>query len=381
MLAGFDAGAIGFVLPAMRSATGADAQTASWLLSVFVAATLVAVPACAFAVRRFGAPRLLQACLALAALAAALAALAPATGAVLAARALQGLAHGPLLPLGAAIVVVHWPVQVQGRLMGVISLGYGLAFLVAMVGTPWLLQFGWRSGFALSAGLALLALMLTPAGQARGAGSPVAAPTPTRTWRALSVRPMPAVALLAVGTGIGQAVLLWLPSLAVARLGAAMTETSLLMLPLVAGGLTATGLVIALLDRVGARPLVLGGAGLSVAGVLLAAAAPPSPAAFMAGAAALGLGVTGLCGGPLRYAAARALPLGEQGLAQGAVAWLTNLGVLGGSVLLGALAARGQAGTAVAATVQALLTACALMAVAFLAALALPRHRTASAAT
>jgi len=42
--AGFEAGAIGFVLPAMRESTGALAQLASWLLSVFVAATLVGVP-------------------------------------------------------------------------------------------------------------------------------------------------------------------------------------------------------------------------------------------------------------------------------------------------------------------------------------------------
>lgn len=368
LLAGFDAGAIGFVLPAMRAATGASAQAASWLLSVFVAATLVAVPLCAVAVRRWGAPRLLRACIAFAALAAASATLAPGTGTVLAARALQGLAHGPLLPLAAAVVVMHWPPQRQGRLIGLISLGYGLAFLAAMVGTPWLLQFGWRSGFAMSCALALATLAL-PLPAHTGAAT-VDLATPNGMWRSLLCRPMLAIAVLAFGTGVGQAVLVWFPTLAVARLGVAMTDTSLLMLPLVAGGLAATLLVIALLDRLGARPLVFGGALLTLAGVLLAAAAPASHVAFMAGAAVLGLGITGLCGGPLRYAAARARPMAEQGLAQGSVALLTNLGVLGGSILLGVLAGRG--GDTRAAIEGALLLACALMAVAFLAALALP---------
>src|SRR5258708_31001988 len=84
----------------------------------------------------------------------------------------------------------------------------------------------------------------------------------------------------------------------------------------------------------------------------------------MGGAGLLGLGITGLCGGPLRYAAARAMPAGAQGLAQSAVALATNVGLLGGSIVIGSLAAIG--GDERAALQMALLATCPGMAATFL---------------
>ncbi len=337
--AGFEAGAIGFVLPAMRDATGATAQQASWLLSVFVAATLLAVPASALATHRWPATRLLRACLALAVAAGALASVLPGPGPVLLARALQGLALGPLLPLVAAVVVMHWPAPQQGRLLGGLSLAYGLSFIVATVGTPWLLQWGWRAAFVVGAGLAALTLAWPlPRAVPVRRGSASRYPP----WRLAFGRPLLAVAVLALGTGVGQAVLVWVPTLAVTRLGIDMVATAPLMVPMLLGGLAATGLVIRTLDRLGARPLVLLGSASAVAGLGLAVAVPAGRLPFMAGSAALGFGVGLLSGGPLRYAAARALPRQAQGLAQGGVAWITDLGLLAGSLLLGHLAGRGD---------------------------------------
>ncbi|MFT3817414.1 MAG: MFS transporter [Rubrivivax sp.] len=336
--AGFEAGAIGFVLPALRRDTGASAQQASWLLSVFVAATLLSVPACALAARRLGAARLLRGCLALAVLAGALASVLPGLPAVLAARALMGLAHGPLLPLAAAVVVLHAPPQRHGRLLGLVSLSYGLSFVAATIGTPWLLLPGWRGAFVLGTALALLAwLVPLPASPPTAAA---AAPAPPRWPQALG-RPLRAVLLLALGTGIGQAALVWLPTLAVTRLQIGMTQAAPLMVPMLLGGLLATAGVMRWLDRLGPRPLVWAGGAVALAGLALAVAAPPGALAFMAGSAGMGLGIGLLSGGPLRYAAARALPPAAQGLAQGAVAWVTDLGLLAGTLLLGRLLAHG----------------------------------------
>jgi MFS family permease len=343
--AGFEAGAIGYVLPAMRQATGASAQQASWLLTAFVAATLLAVPAAALATRRWPATRLLRASLAGAVLAGGLATLLPGPGPLLAARVLQGLAIGPLLPLMAAVVVMHWPAAQQGRLLGQLSMAYGLSFVAATLGTPWLLQWGWRSAFALGALLAAASLAWPlPAGPAAQGGHGTGrSPSP---WALALSRPMHAVVLLALGTGVGQAALVWIPTLAVTRLGLGMTATAPLMVPMLLGGLAATVLVIQRLDRLGARPLALLGAGVATAGLLLAVAAPAGRLVFMAGSAGLGFGVGLLSGGPLRYAAARALPREAQGLAQGAVAWITDLGLLGGSLLLGHLAGQGASDSA-----------------------------------
>ncbi len=151
------------------------------------------------------------------------------------------------------------------------------------------------------------------------------------------------VVLLALGTGIGQSALVWMPTLAATRLGLDLKQTAPLMVPLLAGGLAATAAVIRWLDRHGAQRLALLGGATALAGLALAALAPPGRVFFMAGGGLLGFGIGMLSGGPLRYAAGRALPRDAQGLAQGAVAWLTDLGLLGGSLLLGHLAGAGGA--------------------------------------
>jgi len=112
--------------------------------------------------------------------------------------------------------------------------------------------------------------------------------------------------------------------------------------PLLLGGLCATTFVIRSLDRLGARSMVVIGLATAIAGVLMVVAAPAGRGFFMAGGAAMGFGIGLLSGGPLRYAAARALPPEVQALAQGAVAWLTDVGLLFGSVLMGHVAGRGS---------------------------------------
>lgn len=361
--AGFEAGAIGYVLPALRAATGAGALQASWLLSAFVAATLVSVPLAALAARRWSPARLLRGCLGLAAVAAVLAGALPGLEGVLAARVLQGLAHGPLPPLSAAVVVMHWPGERHGRLLGQLSMAYGLTYVAATLGTPWLLQWGWRGAFWLGAALAALSLVAPLPGAPPAGGT-----RPDRPWQLVFGRRMRPVVLLALGSGIGQSALVWMPTLAATRLGLDLKQTAPLMAPLLAGGLAATAAVIRWLDRHGARRLALVGLATALAGLALAALAPPGRGFFMAGGAALGFGIGMLSGGTLRYAAARALPRDAQGLAQGAVAWLTDLGLLGGSLLLGHLAGAGTEGArgalehalAVAGTLM-LLTAPALL--------------------
>lgn len=392
VLAGFDAGAIGFVLPALRAATGVGAQQAAGLLGVFVAATLVAVPLCAGAVQRWGAVTLLRGCLALAAVSAGLAAVLPGFTPVLVARALQGLAHGPLLPLAAAVIVLHGPPERQGRWLGLVSMGYGLAYVAAMLGTPSLLQHGWRSAFAVCSVLALVCLLLPLPGESRrparvGAGSasliealPQVRDGPRFAsaigWgglRALWSAPMVVIAALALGTGMGQAVLVWLPTVAVLRLGVSLGDTPVLLLPLLAGGLAATAVVTVALDRLGARRLAVVGVALSLAGLAAMLLLEPTRGGFMGAGALLGSGIAVLCGGPLRYAAARARPAAEQGLAQGAVAWITNVGLLGGTLLLGAVSAGGAG--ARHGLEAALLLLGGLMLLAFLPTPALAAHR------
>jgi MFS family permease len=356
VVSGFDGGSIGFLLPAVRADLGIAAAPASWLVALYVAGTLAAVPIAGALVRRFGDAVLFRVCAAIAAVAAVAAAAAPGSDLLLLARLAQGVGQGPVLPLAAAIVSARWPMARQGRMHAALSLAYGVGFLGGMLAAPMLLQWGWRLVFGVAAVLPAAALAFPlPSGSATYPRAAV----PRR-------RQLAVIAVLALGTGVGQAVVVYLPTLAVERLAVTPSAAGWLMAPLVVGGIVGTLAIAAWLDAVGARHILVWGAIGTVGGVLLAAAAPPSPAAFLAGAAALGLGITGLCGGPLRYAAARAAPVAEQGLAQSMVALATNVGLLGGSLLLGAFATAGAA--------RAVVVACALMALLFVPVFTLPAH-------
>jgi MFS family permease len=336
-VAGFDAGMIGYVLPAMRADTGADALVASWLVSVYVAGQLAAIPVAAWAVRRAGGATAFRACAALAALGALLAFLARDTSVLVAARLVQGLGIGPLLPVAAAIVATQWAPERQGRLMGLLSLAYGLCYLGSTVVAPWALGLGWRTMFGFSCAAAAIAAIAT----ARDTGAP--ALELGRPLLGVDVnRQTVALALLSLGTGVGQAVVVYFPTLAVQRLRVSPGEAAVLMLPLVVAGVGTTVAITALLDRLGAKTILTAGAVATLTGVAVAAFAPPLRALFLIAAALLGVGITALCGGPLRYAAGRAVPASQQGPAQGGVALLTNVGVLAGSAMIGAVGARGM---------------------------------------
>ena len=367
-LSGCDGGAIGFLLPAVRAETGSDPQQAAWMVSLYALGTLVAIAAAGAAVRRFGSNTVFRVCAAVSACGSLLAILSHGMTLLLVARLLQGLGQGPLIPVAAALVAVQWPIERQGRLLGAISLAYGAAFVAAMTLTPALLTFGWRSMFGITLAIAVGSLVALGSSSAKQPSPEPGAAVP----RIERNREISAIAVLALGAGIGQAAVVLFPTLAVQRLGVAASGTGVLMLPMAAAGILGTLGIAATLDRIGARRLVIAGAIAAVIGVLIASAAPASQTTFLLAAGALGLGMSLLSGGPLRYAAARAVTPDEQGPAQAGVALLTNVGVMGGSLLVGALATRGSDERA--AMESAMIVACGIMAVLFVPVLFLRPH-------
>jgi MFS family permease len=343
-------------------------------------------------------------------------------GFIFAGRLLQGLGGGPILSVVAAMIAPSWPQARQGRSMGTVALVYGTGFVLGLTGSPLLIAVGWRWVFVVLTAVAATALALAgrqrsaPPVESRAADvtggvllvlalsclalginrirARVAADTTTLVatavgaalvlafWRAehraeepllppalFARREVRALAALRIGTGIGQAVVIQFPSLAVAGLGTAVKRTGVLMLPLAAGGLAATALITVYLDPIGAKRTIALGAASAVAGVVVAQS--PAVTAFEIGVGIVGLGMGSLTA-QLRYATARAAPAEEQGHAQGAMALLTNVGLLLASALLGALAAWGpDEGAALA---RAMLAAAALMALAFAPARALRPH-------
>jgi len=389
-LVGADAGSVAYIMPVLRGSFGTDPQAASWLVTLFILGCLVGAPVGASLAAAHSDRTVLSASCALFGISALTMGVAGTWNVILLGRLLQGLGAGSVVPLTAALVTRRWPVERHGRMLSALALVYGLAFVLQIAITPVLLRLGWRWIFV---GEALIAGMLLLAFRRRGQRAAPAAPrwdvpgivtwggslgclavgihqfqggtgggrsalvlaalglvlaavfvaiesasrVPMFPLAAFRSREMRALAVLCLGTGLGQMAVVQFPSVVVARLGISPAESGAVMLPLVAAGLLGATLNVLLLDRIGARTLVAVFAAAGLTG-LLVAAWPSLGRGLLAGAGALiGLGVAGLSSGPLRYVAARAVADDEVERAQAAVAVLINVGLMLGSALVGGI--------------------------------------------
>jgi MFS family permease len=429
-LVGADAGSVAYIMPVLRGSFGADAQAASWLVTLFVLGCLVGAPLGASLATARGDRTVLGLSCALFGISALLMSIAGGWNAILLGRLLQGLGAGSVVPLTATLVTRRWPAERHGRMLSALALIYGLAFVLQIALTPLLIRLGWRWIFA---GEALVAAVLLVAFRRRGAWAAGTAPRwdlpGVVTWggslgclavgvnqfqggigggrlglamgaaglalagafvavesasrfpmfplAAFRSRQMRAVAALCMTAGLGQMAIVQFPSVLVARLGVTPAQSGAIMLPLVAAGLLAATINMVLLDRIGARTLSAVFAVNAVTGLLVAAWPSTGRIPLAAAGALLGLGVAGLSSGPLRYVTARAVADGAVARAQAAVGVLMNVGLMLGGALVGAVSgATADEGTAQG---HAMLALAVLAGLAALPLVALRPHRPAPA--
>jgi len=152
------------------------------------------------------------------------------------------------------------------------------------------------------------------------------------------------VFLLGLGAGLGEVGVILLPDLAVQAMNVAKDKASFLLIPLVLGLTVGAPLSGRLLDRIGARPIV-------VFGVLLQAGClasfgwfPTSSLLFDVAGAGLGVGLACLLAGPLRWLLLRHSPKGQLAGSQSMLSVTYSVGQIATSSLLGAVAATGLHG-------------------------------------
>jgi MFS family permease len=144
------------------------------------------------------------------------------------------------------------------------------------------------------------------------------------------------VGAIALAAGLVEAGMVFLPNIAVLGLGVDATTASLMMLPLVLTLTVGAPLAGYLLDRVGARPVIQAGLSLTVAGLALFAWLPLEAPSFYAAGAAIGFGLSGLLGAPLRFVVIQEAGDARRGAGQGLLTLFVNMGqIVGGGVVGG----------------------------------------------
>ena len=148
-------------LPYIAGSLSASNSEATWVLTSYLVANAVILPASNWFARRFGRKRFLLTCVIIFTIASFFCGAAPSLGIILLARVMQGAGGGALQPLSQSILLESFPVAKRSMAMA----AYGLGIVVAPVLGPtlggWLTDtFSWRYAFYINIPVGILAVIM-----------------------------------------------------------------------------------------------------------------------------------------------------------------------------------------------------------------------------
>jgi MFS transporter, DHA2 family, multidrug resistance protein len=148
-------------LPYIAGSLSASNSEATWVLTSYLVANAVILPASNWFARRFGRKNFLIICVVIFTVASFFCGAAPSLAVILLARILQGAGGGALQPLSQSILLESFPVQKRSQAMA----AYGLGIVVAPVLGPtlggWLTDtFSWRYAFYINIPVGILAVFM-----------------------------------------------------------------------------------------------------------------------------------------------------------------------------------------------------------------------------
>src|SRR5579862_5811231 len=148
-------------LPYIAGSLSATNDEATWVLTSYLVANAVVLPASSWLSLRFGRKRFLIFCIALFTVSSCACGAATSLGMILIARAIQGAGGGALQPLSQAILLESFPPQKRGMAMAVFALGVVVAPVLGPTLGGWLTDtYSWRWAFYINIPVGIFAVFM-----------------------------------------------------------------------------------------------------------------------------------------------------------------------------------------------------------------------------
>ena len=148
-------------LPYIAGSLSASNSEATWVLTSYLVANAVILPASNWFARRWGRKRFLLICVTIFTVASFFCGAAPSLGAILLARIMQGAGGGALQPLSQSILLESFPIQKRSMSMAAYGLGIVMAPVIGPTLGGWLTDtFSWRYAFYINIPVGILAFIL-----------------------------------------------------------------------------------------------------------------------------------------------------------------------------------------------------------------------------
>ena len=393
-MAALDTAVIAPAIPALREAFAIDHRDAALLMVVFILCSLCSTALLANLGDRHGRRPVYLGSVACFAAGSLLIALSPSFWMVLVGRAVQGIGAGGITPTASAVIGDAVAAQERGRALGLIGATYGMAFVLGPpLATLLMLAFSWHWIFLINLPIAALVLGLGASSlprQSRAAwlppldragivlamlllsclvlgitrvaddlfGQPLwhgflaaaalglllllrverHAAAPMIPLSLFANRQLALTYLLTAAAGFGMGSVIFLSSIAQLAHGVAPQHGGFVLLPLVLSSMLGSMGAGRLLNRLGARTLLLAGFGALATGYAMSAFTAAGLWFFLLASMPVGLGVGIVVGGALRSIAIDEAPPAQRGAAQGMINICTSVGTLLSAAVVSAVA-------------------------------------------
>jgi multidrug resistance protein len=397
-MAALDTAIVGPAIPVLRETFGVDNRAVGLVMSVFVLFSLCSTALMANLSDRIGRRPIYLFSVSVFAIGSLLIALSPSFWMVIASRAIQGIGAGGITPTASAVVGDMFKPEQRGKMLGLIGATYGMAFVLGPpLASVLMVALSWHWIFLLNLPIAAVILYMgakvLPRTKASGPQprldvrgivitftlltalvlgitrvlDPLVAPALGMAlwpWLLLLVaillaalvvvenrtqaplipiflfgnRQLSTTYLLAVGAGFGMGSVIFLTSIATHAYGITTRNAGFVLLPLVICSMLGSGGGGRLLNRLGARSMVLMGFAMLALGYGLSAITSQGLWLFLIASVPVGLGVGIVVGGALRSIAIDEAPVAVRAAAQGLINICTAIGTLTSAASISAIA-------------------------------------------
>jgi multidrug resistance protein len=393
-MSALDTAVIGPAIPALRLSFGVDNREVGLVMSVFILFSLCSTALMANLSDRYGRRPIYLASVACFALGSLLIALSPRFWMIIVSRAVQGVGAGGITPTASAVVGDTFPPQERGKALGLIGATYGMAFVLGPpLAALLLVAFSWHWIFLINLPIAALVIALgaraLPSLQSSGIQPPLDRRGIAVTFLLLAalvlgitrvadgltglflwpwllgaaallllllvaVESRAAQALiplrlfanpelattygLALGAGFGMGSVIFVSSIATVAYGVTANRVGFVLLPLVVFSMVGSAGSGRLLNRMGARALLLVGFALLAVGYAALSVTTFGLREFYLGSIPVGLGLGIVVGGALRSIAIDEAPANLRAAAQGLINIFNAIGTLLSAAAIGAIA-------------------------------------------
>ena len=383
-MAALDSAIVGPVLPALRASFGVDNRTVGLLTTVFSLSSMCSTALMAYFSDRHGRRPVYLTSVALFAIGSMCIAAAPSFDLLLVSRAIQGIGAGGIAPVASAVIGDVFTAERRGRILGLIGATHGMAFVLGPpLATALTSTLGWRWLFLVNIPVALVVLWLgarsLPGQRSDAAPGPIDtagialtllfllclvmgisrlpdSATALLLWpwflaasgvllAALVIiekrqtqalipmelfenRQLAFVYVLTLGVGFSMGGIVFLTTVATLAYGVSVEHAGLALLPLVLCSMVGSMAAGRLLNRLGARNMVIFGFGLLTLGYLQSAVPETGFTAFVVASVLVGIGLGVVVSGALRAIAIDEAPPALRGSAQGLINIFNAVGTL-----------------------------------------------------